>query len=96
MPVNDTDGKKETRQFIGKGLRELKTQIDQFESELEQSNYKKGSAKKTPRQEQLENWVERHKFHINKLERVLRALENDKITIDQVCIFMVNLTRLGW
>eukprot|EP01117_Protostelium_nocturnum_P007001 TRINITY_DN2508_c0_g1_i1.p1 TRINITY_DN2508_c0_g1~~TRINITY_DN2508_c0_g1_i1.p1 ORF type:complete len:649 (-),score=132.77 TRINITY_DN2508_c0_g1_i1:60-2006(-) len=87
--VNDDDGKKEQRQWIGKCLRELREQIDQTESELESIGTtpvaaKKGKATNNSKIDELTERLERHNFHVDKLEKVLRNLENDTITTTQV------------
>ncbi|PRP87267.1 hypothetical protein PROFUN_01529 [Planoprotostelium fungivorum] len=85
--TTDDDGKNTQRQWIGKCLRELREQIDQYETEMETITPSIQKGKKTtsnPRLEELTSRLERHNFHIEKLERVLRNLENDTITIEQV------------
>jgi CCR4-NOT transcription complex subunit 3 len=81
MAAADDDGKKEYRQWINKSVKELRNQIDQFESEVEAIPAKK---RNTPRVETLQKAVARHNWHIDKLERTLRCLENDTLSTDQV------------
>lgn len=47
----------------------LETQVDTFESELENLTVKKGK-QKPPRMSHLEDSIERHKAHVIKLELV--------------------------
>ncbi len=41
---------------------------------------------KQDRLEELKNWLERHRFHIGKLESIMRMVDNDAIELDQVII----------
>eukprot|EP00850_Spirogloea_muscicola_P002104 SM000008S22193 [mRNA] locus=s8:321103:327754:- [translate_table: standard] len=62
---------------------ELESQIDSFESEMEGLQVKKGK-QRPPRLTHLEESIVRHKAHINKLEMVLRLLDNDELQPEQV------------
>lgn len=65
----------------------LSTQVDALEAESELLNAAKGrrGAKvDTARLKAIEKWVDMHKFHQDKLEHMLRSLENDAITVDEV------------
>lgn len=80
------DAKAKVRGWISKCLSSLSTQLDQFESEIETINAKKrkgGSDQE--RMEQLEHHVERNKFHQAMLEKILRGLDNDTLSCEQVC-----------
>ena len=61
----------------------LRTQVDAFEAELEASllTLKKNTRKteKSPRQVELERGAVRHKSYIDKLEIILRKIENEDI-----------------
>ncbi|XP_072167685.1 CCR4-NOT transcription complex subunit 3-like [Diadema setosum] len=66
----------------------LNLQIDQFELEVE--NITSSSKKRkipTDRQErldQLQTWLEKHRFHIRQLEMLMRMLDNSTIEVDQI------------
>ncbi len=45
-------------------------------------------AQKQDRLEELKNWLERHRFHISKLESIMRMVDNDAIDLDQVCLVL--------
>lgn len=66
----------------------LTIQIDQFE--MEQENITSSSKKRkipTDRQERLDElqiWLERHRFHIRQLETLMRMLDNSTIEVDQI------------
>lgn len=81
--------------WITTAVERLKTQVDAFEAEIEAALLasKKGAKKseKTSRVLQVEKLLERHKFHIDRLEFLLRMLENDDIHPDQVCLSTDNL-----
>ena len=65
----------------------LSTQVDALEAESELINASKGkraSKADTNRLKEVDHWVERHKFHMLKLEHMLRSLENDAISTEDV------------
>eukprot|EP01119_Soliformovum_irregulare_P018054 TRINITY_DN5470_c0_g1_i1.p1 TRINITY_DN5470_c0_g1~~TRINITY_DN5470_c0_g1_i1.p1 ORF type:complete len:682 (-),score=199.79 TRINITY_DN5470_c0_g1_i1:45-2090(-) len=78
----DDSGKSECRTWIGKALAELNTQIDSFESEMEAVPVKKRAG--NARVDHLTEATIRHKFHLTKLEKVLRNLENENIPPEEV------------
>lgn len=64
-----------------------KFQLDQFESEIESllvSKKKKLDKEKQDRMEELKNKLEKHRFHIKKLETLLRMLDNMSVEVNQV------------
>ncbi|KAF8043587.1 hypothetical protein BT93_A1802 [Corymbia citriodora subsp. variegata] len=75
--------KAETRDWLNNVVGELETQIDIFEAEIEGLSVKKGKTK-PPRLTHLETSITRHKAHILKLELILRLLDNDELSPDQV------------
>jgi CCR4-NOT transcription complex subunit 3 len=67
----------------------LGTQVDSLEAESELINANKGRRGvkvDTQRLAIVEHLVDRHKFHMGKLELMLRMLENDTLAVDEVCI----------
>ncbi|KAF7801498.1 CCR4-NOT transcription complex subunit 3 [Senna tora] len=62
---------------------ELESQIDNFEAELEGLSVKKGK-NRPPRLTHLETSITRHKAHIKKCELLLRLLDNDELSPEQV------------
>lgn len=67
----------------------LSTQVDAYEAEVETINLsqKKGKKLDSTKQERndlLISTVERHKNHIQKLEAILRLMENDQVANEQV------------
>lgn len=75
--------KSETRDWINNVVGELESQIDNFEAEAEGLSVKKGKTR-PPRLTHLETSIARHKAHIIKLELILRLLDNDELSPDQV------------
>jgi CCR4-NOT transcription complex subunit 3 len=59
--------------------------VEQYESEMEelQANQKKKS-KPSPKMAQLEETVGLHKEHMEKLDKILRALDNDMVAAEEV------------
>lgn len=75
--------KSETRDWLNNVVGELESQIDSFEAELEGLSVKKGKTR-PPRLTHLETSITRHKAHIMKLELILRLLDNDELSPEQV------------
>ncbi|XP_023756787.1 general negative regulator of transcription subunit 3 isoform X2 [Lactuca sativa] len=75
--------KSETRDWLNNTVSELESQIDSFEAEMEGLSVKKGKAR-PPRLTHLESSINRHKAHIMKLELILRLLDNDELSPEQV------------
>lgn len=78
--------KVEMRDWLSSTVDALNTEIEEFEAEVEeisgQSTKKK--AKPNPRQQHLDDSIDRHKQHITRLEQMLRLLDNDEISSDDV------------
>ncbi|XVF06238.1 hypothetical protein REPUB_Repub06bG0030500 [Reevesia pubescens] len=75
--------KSETRDWLNNVVGELESQIDSFEAELEGLSVKKGKTR-PPRLTHLETSITRHKAHIMKLELILRLLDNDELSPEEV------------
>ncbi|XP_078177774.1 transcription regulator NOT2/NOT3/NOT5 family protein isoform X4 [Carex rostrata] len=75
--------KAETRDWLNTVVGDLESQIDNFEAEVEGLSIKKGKAR-PPRLTHLETSITRHKAHIKKLESILRLLDNDELSPEQV------------
>ncbi|XP_046379033.1 CCR4-NOT transcription complex subunit 3-like isoform X1 [Haliotis rufescens] len=80
-----TKEKGEITNWLSHMIDNLNVQLDQFESELETltctSKRKKTEHEKL---DELKSWQDRHKVHIQKLEMVMRMVDNDAITPDQI------------
>uniref|UniRef100_A0A1D1XR52 CCR4-NOT transcription complex subunit 3 n=1 Tax=Anthurium amnicola TaxID=1678845 RepID=A0A1D1XR52_9ARAE len=75
--------KSETRDWLNTVVGDLESQIDNFEAEIEGLSVKKGKTKPN-RLTHLETSITRHKTHIMKLEWILRLLDNDELSTEQV------------
>ncbi|RDY00173.1 CCR4-NOT transcription complex subunit 3 [Mucuna pruriens] len=75
--------KSETRDWLNNVVGELESQIDNFEAELEGLSVKKGKSR-PPRLTHLETSITRHKAHIKKCEFILRLLDNDELSPEEV------------
>ncbi|XP_039130330.1 CCR4-NOT transcription complex subunit 3 isoform X1 [Dioscorea cayenensis subsp. rotundata] len=75
--------KSETRDWLNNVVGDLESQIDNFEAEVEGLSVKKGKTR-PPRLTHLETSISRHKAHVMKLELILRLLDNDELSTDQV------------
>ncbi|QIX00201.1 hypothetical protein AMS68_005718 [Peltaster fructicola] len=80
--------KLETCNFISDMVDELGRQIETIETEQEtlQAGVKKGKKDtgRADRLAELERVMDRHKWHVSKLEIMLRLVENDKMQVDEV------------
>lgn len=78
----------EVRQWLTTSISALQIQIDQYESEIESllagKKKKLDKDKDKHRMEELRGKLDRHKFHITKLETLLRMLDNDGVDVEQV------------
>ncbi|KAI8797478.1 CCR4-NOT transcription complex subunit 3-like isoform X1 [Biomphalaria glabrata] len=82
-----TKEKAETTQWISNVIESLNLQLDQFESELEakgSSSKKKGKVGEDPRIDQLKQQQEKHKLHIETLEKIMRQVDNDKLAVEKI------------
>lgn len=75
--------------WINSTVDKLTTQIDAYDAEVETMglNLKKGKKLESSKQERndlLIKTVEKHKNHIQKLEAILRLMENDQVATEQV------------
>lgn len=70
--------KEEMTIWIATMLEKLNMQIDHTESEAESLSVKKKKVKQE-RIEELKTRLERHRFHINQLETIMRMMDNDAL-----------------
>lgn len=74
--------------WLQSSISSLQIQTDQYESEIESlgvaGKKKKLDKEKQDKIDDLKSKLERHKFHIAKLETLLRMLDNDSVNIGQI------------
>ena len=74
--------------FLSEMVDELERQVETLEAEEEslQATVKKGKkdTAKADRLEEIRDTTERHKWHLGRLELLLRALENGNVDVEQV------------
>jgi CCR4-NOT transcription complex subunit 3 len=85
-----TDPKQKAKAEVGDWVREaisrLREQSDEFEAEIEQHNSgakRKKRGEELPRVAELKEHITRHGYHVEMLEKVLRAVDNDQVTPEQ-------------
>ena len=74
-------------QWVSGKVEELQLQVEQAEAEIETLQggaKKKKSGPSNSRLEQLEHFNERRKWHIGRLEIVLRLLDNGSLSVERV------------
>ncbi|CAF4951079.1 unnamed protein product, partial [Rotaria sp. Silwood1] len=80
--------KEECTQWITESIHELNIQIDKFEADIETVSAslkkKKSDKDKLERLEETKHSIERHKFHIESLEKILRAIDNDALDLKPI------------
>lgn len=82
-----TDPKQKAKAEVGDWVRDaiskLREQSDEFEAEIEQlssGGKRKKRGEEMPRVTELKEAIVRHEYHVQMLERVLRAVDNDQVT----------------
>lgn len=88
--------KDDARNWLTSSISSLQIQIDQYESEIESllaGKKKRLDRDKQERMDDLRGKLDRHKFHITKLETLLRLLDNDGVEAEQVNKIKVWLLR---
>uniref|UniRef100_S4RWF1 CCR4-Not complex component Not N-terminal domain-containing protein n=1 Tax=Petromyzon marinus TaxID=7757 RepID=S4RWF1_PETMA len=80
--------REEISQWLTNTIDNLNMQVDQFESEVESlsivSKKKKSEKEKADRVEVLKRQLERHRWHVGKLETLLRMLDNQTVEVDAI------------
>lgn len=77
--------KQEARDWLNTTVDDMKIQIEEMESEIEElSGRAKKKGKSSPRTSLLEDTVSRHQHHTMRLEQLLRLLDNDEIDAEDV------------
>lgn len=79
--------KEELCSWLTSSINSLQIQQDQYESEVEAimaAKKKRLDKDKQEKVDDLKSKVDRHKFHIAKLETLLRLVDNDGVDLDQV------------
>ncbi|EAA14776.5 AGAP009030-PA, partial [Anopheles gambiae str. PEST] len=79
--------KEEISTWLTSSITSLQIQIDQFECEVESllaGKKKKLDKDKQDKMDELKGKLERHKFHVTKLETLLRMLDNDGVEVEQI------------
>ena len=78
--------KQEVREWLNSTVETLSSQVEEMEAEVEDINggKNKKKSKATPRLSLLEDGIERHQLHIGRLEQILRLVDNDVVSIEEV------------
>merc|ERR1719427_292914 len=75
-------------QWLNHCIDTLNIQVDQFEAEIESlqggGKKRKGKSDDAARQEECQVWVDKHRDHIQKLETLLRMLDNTQVEVTQI------------
>lgn len=75
-------------QWLNHCIDTLNIQVDQFEAEMESlqggGKKRKGKSDDAARSEECQVWVDKHRDHIQKLETLLRMLDNNQVEVTQI------------
>jgi len=75
-------------QWLNHCIDTLNIQVDQFEAEMETlqggGKKKRGKSDDAARSEECQVWVDKHRDHIQKLETLLRMLDNNQVEVMQI------------
>jgi len=78
----------EVGQWLNHCIDTLQIQSDQFEAEIEvlqgTGKRKKGKSDDVAKQEECQGWLDKHRDHIQKLETLLRMLDNCQVDVNQI------------
>lgn len=76
----------ELAHWINSAVDRLNTQIDALEAEMEAIQLKGGTSGRQVKErlERLTSLTDRHKFHVRKLELILRLLGNERLEVEEV------------
>lgn len=75
------------QEWLTQTIQSLNDQLDQFEADLELMGNKKSlSTDDKARQTQLRTLQEQHRWHVKKLEQVLRGLDNDAVELSDLAV----------
>ncbi|XP_022837843.1 CCR4-NOT transcription complex subunit 3 isoform X2 [Spodoptera litura] len=83
--------REEMSSWLVSSIDALNLQVDQFESEIESllvGKKKRLDKEKQDRMEELKLKLEKHRFHIKKLETLLRMLDNMSVEVEQVHVVL--------
>lgn len=70
-------------EWLNETSSQLESQIEQFEADLEVLGPKAAKSGNS-QAAQLKKYIQRHKEYLTNLDRVLRLLENDQVTAEEV------------
>merc|ERR1712032_1518011 len=83
----DVAEKLKYQDWLTQTIQALNDQLDQFEADIEVLNNKKSLAvEDKSRLTQLKLLQERHRWHIKKLELILRAVDNDALDLSELAV----------
>jgi len=75
------------QEYLTSTIQILNDQLDELEADIEMLGNKKSlSPDEKSRSGQLRIWQDRHRWHIKKLELILRALDNDNIDMSDLAV----------
>lgn len=77
--------------WVNDTVEALSMQVEKFDAELESllvllKKSKKHDSSRSERLDEVRQQIERHKFHIMKLEIILRMLENGNLSFEEVLL----------
>ncbi len=80
--------KDDVRTWLNQSISALQIQTEKLESEIESllaGKKKRLDKDKQDRNDELQAFLKRHRFHVKKLEMLLRMLDNDGVEVELIC-----------
>ena len=80
----EEEAKLNTTNWIGEYIEKFNQEVEEKDFEIEKLSSGKGKKAQKHRIEALQLYVQQHKFHISKLEGIIRLVNNDVLSVDVV------------
>jgi len=74
----------DTTTWIGEYIDQLSQLVEDRDVEIERLSYGKGKKTNKSQIEELNHYISQHRFHINKLEGIMRLVNNDRLGVEAV------------
>lgn len=80
----EEEAKLNTTSWLGEYIEKFSQEVEEKDFEIEKLSSGKGKKSQKHRIENLQQYVLQHKFHISKLEGIIRLVNNDRLSVDVV------------
>ena len=80
----EEEAKLNTTSWLGEYIEKFTQEVEEKDFEIEKLSSGKGKKSQKHKIEALQQYVQQHKFHISKLEGIIRLVNNDVLSVDVV------------